>query len=62
MRRTILAMIPAAVAGSARPCAARHGFTSLGAGYLGETSVHSMWFTQVNTNKPSTRWSRRRPT
>ena len=58
MIRMNTALIPAAAAGSARPCASRHGFVWLGGGYLGETSM----FTQVNTNKPSTRWSRRRPT
>lgn len=65
MRTTIFAPMPAHVAGSARPCASRRGATWLGYGLQVPLSADRMRFapiTAVNTNKPSTRWSRRRPT
>lgn len=57
MERTNFALIPAPVAGSARPCARRHGYVWLGNGSLCDSKMR---FTEVNT-KPSARWSRRHP-
>jgi hypothetical protein len=66
MCTTIFAPTPAHVAGSARQCASRRGATWLGYGLVVSPAADRMHVapavTAVNTNKPSTRWSRRRPT